>query len=194
MSYNWRQPFESLEVPVVFEQAEKNEEAIGEHLGRLSASATTLLFITPTSIIEAYVLAAQRQIANNTWPTWIVFTKDTQPFKCLRCLNAQIYWARIVKSWATEELANFADFVYTEELDTQFLFARNTQHHVQTSYCLDIIYTALKAIFVINDTLVDVPVDPIMTPAPDAERNETINFILRNVTDYDFGLYELHYA
>lgn len=91
MSYNWRQVFQNLTmVSVVFEQAEKNDEAITEHLGRLEAAGTTtLLFITPTSIVEAYVLASQQQVVNETW-TWLVFTKDSQPFKCLKCAGEMI--------------------------------------------------------------------------------------------------------
>lgn len=99
----------------------------------------------------------------------------------------------MVKSWATEELANFAEFVFTEELDNQFLYARHSQHHVQTSFCLDIMYTAFKMIFYINDTFSDVPTEPILV-ADDELKNETVRFVLRNVTDYDFGLYESYYA
>jgi hypothetical protein len=77
-------------------------ELITAHLNRLGQNAKNLLFITDTITIEKYVLAAQKQIEANLW-TWLVFTKDTLPFKCLQCDDAQIYWARVVKSTASEE-------------------------------------------------------------------------------------------
>lgn len=143
MEYEWRKPFQNLSVPVHFETAEKSPELITAHLNRLQQSTKVLLFTTDTITIESYVVAGQKQIESNAW-TWLVFTKDTLPFKCSQCNDAQIYWARVVKSTSSEELSSFSEFVWSEELEAQFAFSRNTYNHLQTSYCLDIIYTALE--------------------------------------------------
>ena len=200
MEYEWRQPFQNLSVPVHFEQAERAPELITAHLNRLEQATRVLLFVTDTITIEKYVFAAQRQIEANLW-TWLVFTKDTLPFKCLQCADVQIYWARVVKSTSTEELSNFSDFVWSEELETQFLFSRNTYNHLQTSYCLDIIYTAIDYLIGINVTKKVDPLKPVATtPAPpviDSETrstNLTVRFLLERNDDYDFGRFVHNYA
>jgi hypothetical protein len=196
MEYQWKRPFQNLSVPVSFEAAEKTTEFITAHLNRLEQTTKVVLFITDTLTVEKYALAAQRQIESNMW-TWIVFTKDTLPFKCLQCQDAQIYWLRVIKSTSSEELSNFSDFVWSEELETQFLYSRNTWNNLQTSYCLDIIYTALDFLIGLNDTRVynendkkGKTVEILVTP----RGNVTLRELLERNKDYDFGYYVNQYA
>ena len=48
---------------------------------------------------------------------WLVFTKDQMPFRCnKKCAEAKIYWFRVIKTTASDELAMFSEFVWAEEL------------------------------------------------------------------------------
>lgn len=89
-------------------------------------------------------------------------------------------------------MANFADFVWSEELETQFMFSRNTYNHLQTSYCLDIIYTALDYLIGMNSSKheqaeAEKQLDP-------RGSNVTVRELLERNKDYDFGFYLHHYA
>ncbi|KAI6240026.1 hypothetical protein M3Y99_00486300 [Aphelenchoides fujianensis] len=193
MEYDWKSPFQNLSIPVDFDPAETTAEAITAHLNRLERTAKSLLFITDTKTIEKYVFAAQKQIEANIWK-WMVFTKDTLPFRCSKCKNVQLYWARVVKSTASEELSNFSDFVWSEELENQFLFSRNTHNHLQTSYCLDIVYSAIEYLIGTNGTFDNFP-EGMPTPVPpDQASNMTVRALLAKSKDYDFGPYEHHYG
>ncbi|KAI6188571.1 CRE-GLR-7 protein [Aphelenchoides besseyi] len=193
MEYDWKSPYTNLSVPIDFQLAEKTSGSITAHLNKLEQAAKVLLFITDTKTVEDYVLAGQKQIEAGLWQ-WLVFTKDTLPFRCSKCNNAQLHWVRVVKSTSTEELSNFSDFVWSEELENQFLFSRNTYNHLQTSYCLDIVYTAIDYLLGENATSDSVP-EGTTTPAPvEMDMNVTIKTLLERSKDYDFGPYEHHYA
>ncbi|KAI6215439.1 Protein CBR-GLR-7 [Aphelenchoides besseyi] len=193
MEYDWKSPYMNLSVPIDFQLAEKTSESITAHLNQLEQTAKVLLFITDTKTVENYVLAGQKQIEAGMWQ-WLVFTKDTLPFRCSKCNNVQLHWARVVKSTSSEELSNFSDFVWSEELENQFLFSRNTYNHLQTSYCLDIVYTAIEYLIGLNATFDNIP-EGTTTPAPvEMDVNITVKILLERSKDYDFGSYEHHYA
>ncbi|KAI6220068.1 Protein CBR-GLR-7 [Aphelenchoides fujianensis] len=189
MEYDWQRPFLTANISASFEVAEKTPELITEHLNRLERASKILLFITDTSSVEAYVLAGQSQIEANQW-RWIVFTRDALAFKCQECENVQIHWARVVKSTASEELANFADFVWSEELETSFLYSRHTKHQLQMSYCLDLVYTALAMLQGFNETTEDVIRNE--SALDWRQQNASLHSTLRRSRDFDFGPYKHH--
>ncbi|KAI6238911.1 Protein CBR-GLR-7 [Aphelenchoides fujianensis] len=189
MEYDWQRPFLTANISVSFEVAERTPELITEHLNRLERASKILLFITDTSSVEAYVLAGQSQIEANQW-RWIVFTRDALAFKCQECENVQIHWARVVKSTASEELANFADFVWSEELETSFLYSRHTKHQLQMSYCLDLVYTALAMLQGFNETTEDVIRNE--SEVDWRQQNASLHSTLRRSRDFDFGPYKHH--
>jgi hypothetical protein len=104
----------------------------------------------------------------------------------------------VVKSTSSEELSNFSDFVWSEELETQFMFARNTYNHLQTSYALDIIYTAIDFLIGMNVTQKDkdhaANADAITAQLESKGANMTVRSLLERNKDYDFGYFLHHYA
>ncbi|KAI6212829.1 Protein CBR-GLR-7 [Aphelenchoides besseyi] len=189
MEYDWQRPFLTLNVSVDFQTAKMTPELITEHLNRLERTTKVLMFITNTMVVEKYVRTGQKQIEENLW-TWIVFTKDTLVFKCVGCENVQIHWVRVVKSTPTKELAKFANFVWLEELENQFVYSRETKHHLQMSYCLDIIWTALSMLQGYNETTDDIVQQESTVDWHD--QNTTLQGLLRRFKEFDFGTYEFH--
>ncbi|KAI6185504.1 Protein CBR-GLR-7 [Aphelenchoides besseyi] len=189
MEDDWQRPFLALNVSVDFQTAEKTPELITEHLNRLGRTTKVLMFITNTMTVEDYVRTGQKQIEENLW-TWIVFTKDTLAFKCVGCENVQIHWVRVAKSTASEELADFADFVWSEELEEQFVYSRETKHHLQMSYSLDIIWTALTMLQGYNETSEDIMGQE--SPVNWHDQNTTLHGLLRCFNEFDFGIYRFH--
>jgi predicted RNA-binding Zn-ribbon protein involved in translation (DUF1610 family) len=175
MEYDWRHPFQQLNVAVRFESVEKSPQLIEAHLNRLKQSTKIVLFVTETLSVENYVLAAQSDSVKRNL-IWIVVTKDQSPFKCPNCHDAKIYWISLAKSTSNEVLSKFAEFIWPDKLEQQFLFARESRNQLRTAYCLDMMYDVLDYLIGLNKRNV----------------NMTVSEILKNNTDHDFGAFVYH--
>lgn len=191
LEYDWKRPFENTGLNVKFETTEQGQDQIKAQLKRLQTTSKNLMFVADTMTIEKYAGLGKTQFQSNTF-VWMVFTKDTMPFKCYEnCTDTQIYWAKVIKTTASEELANFTEFVWSEELDRQFPFSQKTYNHLQTSFCLDVMYTVMRYILGGNNPGGELDANGnAATPM-----NVTVAALLRNESlDYDFGPYRHHYS
>lgn len=79
--------------------------------------------------VEKYVQAATPQIKSKRW-TWVVFTKDTLPFKCIECLEVDLYWVRLMSSGKFENIRRLAEYLRQEELDVDMNYAIKSYNEV----------------------------------------------------------------
>ncbi|CAD5215980.1 unnamed protein product [Bursaphelenchus okinawaensis] len=191
IQYEWQTPFNSLNVSVDFVKSEETDDLISSQLAGFEQKTKYLMFVTDTSTVEKYVSLGQKQIATDMF-TWMVFTKDTMPFKCFQnCSDVQLYWSRVIKTTATEELANFTEFLWSEELDKQFPFSQQTYNHLQTSFCLDVMYTVMRYMLGGNNAQ-ELEID---RDEEAVQVNATVAALLRDESmDYDFGPFRHHFS
>ncbi|CAD5221957.1 unnamed protein product [Bursaphelenchus xylophilus] len=191
IQYDWEVPFENMDVDVKLVKAEYSDDLITAQLKKLEQETKYLLFVTDTLTIEKYVALGQKQIEEEKF-TWMVFTKDTMPFKCFQnCSEVKLYWGRVIKTTATEELANFTEFLMSEELDKQFPFSQQTYNHLQTSFCLDVMYTVMRYMLGGNNS----EQLEINSGEDQVQINATVAALLRDESmDYDFGPFTHHFS
>jgi predicted Fe-S protein YdhL (DUF1289 family) len=188
MEYDWHMPFQKLNVSVNFEYAESSSQLIRAHLNRLTLITKVLLFITDTSVIENYVINSESEIKSKLW-TWIVVTRDLSPFKCLRCLDAQIYWVSLTKTTRNEVISKLSEFIWPRKMEKQFLSARTTRNQLRTSYCLDVMFLALDYLIGLDITRENLA---YQVGVHRQHVNMTLARLIENRTGFDFGEFVHH--
>uniref|UniRef100_A0A0N4ZCL6 PBPe domain-containing protein n=1 Tax=Parastrongyloides trichosuri TaxID=131310 RepID=A0A0N4ZCL6_PARTI len=126
-------------------EASNDRKSIIEQLSILSQMYKTLIFMCQTSTVESYIIEAEQYFTENIF-TWIIFTTDVMPFKCLDCITVDMFWIRIHHKKRLNTIYYIKDFINNEGLTNQFNETLKTFNYVQVSTYFEIFLAAYNFI------------------------------------------------
>ena len=189
----WRTIFGQLQVEITYLAMPNVSIAADIYQQIRSINTKVVILLAKTTQIESYILHSQELVESNNL-TWVVYSKDTLPFKCEDCISVNMYWVRTLSAGTITDLRRLADFITLEELDIGMNYKIHTYEELWASACIDAMKISFLFILTQNETLQDLVPDTIKKQILAVPENRTINDILRySSLQYEYGNYTYYY-